>query len=196
MALSLNPRAFAKLQEQPSQAYPIIIRETTGPGRQVVLQGRSLPYRGVAWEGEQRMEVKWYPGSPVGSAQVLGPKYMPTQMEGMWKDAFLASEENRAKLFNFPPVAAAARAGTRAGGGKSFQSSGSVPSAFAERARTLRDAMAIIQKSGQLLYVEWASLARYGFLRRTRFEHEREEDIRWELEFEWLGETAADRKAA
>ena len=110
MALSLNPRAFAKLQEQPSQAYPIVIRETTGPGRQVVLQGRSLPYRGVAWEGEQRMEVKWYPGSPVGSAQVLGPKYMPTQMEGMWKDAFLASEENRAKLFNFPPVAAAARA--------------------------------------------------------------------------------------
>ena len=191
MPLSLNPRALAKLDEPGTPAFPVVIRELTGPSRQIVLQGRSLPYRGVAWEGEQRMEIKWYPGNPVGTAQVLGAKYMPTTMEGMWKDVFLQQQDSRAALANFPAVSGPGRPGSRVVGGKSFQSAGSVPQGYAEKARTLRDAFSLLQKSGQLLRVEWASMARYGFLRRARFEHQNESDIRWELEFEWLGETDA-----
>jgi hypothetical protein len=33
-----------------------------------------MPYTGVAWEGEQHSKLTWYPGNPVATQQVLGPR--------------------------------------------------------------------------------------------------------------------------
>ena len=195
MAIQLNPQSLERLRQPPAQAFPIFISETTGEGRTIVLRGRSLPYRGVTWNSEQRVEVKYFPGNPVGQAQVLGPMWGPTTMRGMWKDAFLFNDDSCADLLNFPAIAAPGLAPGEGGpgtfGGKSFASGGSVPGSTgkARRARTLRDAMYLIQRGGQLLKVEWGSMVRYGFIGRFDADHDREEDIRWEIEFKWIGDT-------
>lgn len=197
MTLQLSKATRDRLAAQDaSRAFPVTIAEVTGPLRSVILRGRSLPYRGVAWEGEQRVEIKWFPGSPVAQSQVLGTTLLQTQMEGVWKDAFLASPDSRAILTNFAPVGPAGTPGARVVGGQSFTSSGAVPGqlGFAERARVLRDAVDQIQRSGQLLRVEWGSMVRYGHLKRARFTHDREEDIAWELEFAWTGTALAAPK--
>lgn len=194
MALALTKATRDRLAAQDqAQAFPFTIQEVTGPLRAVILRGRSLPYRGVPWEGEQRIELKWFPGNPVAQSQVLGVTLLPTTLEGMWKDAFLADPESRAQLVNFAPVGPAGTPGSRLVGGQSFTSSVAVPgqTGFAERARTLRDALDLIWRSGQLLRVEWGSMVRYGHLKRAAWTHEREEDIRWEMEFVWTGTALA-----
>jgi len=197
VTLNLSKATRDRLAAQDAaQAFPVTIAEVTGPLRSVILRGRSLPYRGVAWEGEQRVEIKWFPGSPVAQSQVLGNTLLQTQMEGIWKDAFLAHPDSRAVLTNFAPVGPAGTPGARVVGGQSFTSSGAVPGqlGYAERARVLRDAVDQIQRSGQLLRVEWGSMVRFGHLKRARFTHDREEDIAWELEFAWTGTALAAPK--
>lgn len=196
MVLPVNPQALAKLDTVPSQAFPLFIQETSGDGRTLVLRGRSLPYRGVSWPSELRVNIKYFPGNPTGQAQVLGPSWLPTEMNGMWKDSFLFNDDSRVTLLGFPNVGSAGRPGSTQFGGKSFQSGGSIPGNIGEarRARTVRDAFYILQRAGQLLRVEWGSLVRYGFLREFDPNHDREEDIRWSAKFEWIGDTAAAPK--
>lgn len=195
MPIPLNLAAQAALAQVGTPAPPFTIKETTGPARQVVLRGRSLPYRGVEYSGEQRVETKYFPGNPVATAQVLGHMFLPTVTRGIWKDAFLANDDSRAELRNFPPVAVTARPGSGFSGGPSFASAGSIPGAsgYAETARVLRDAIELIKRSGQLVRVEWGSLVRYGFLKRSTFTHGDptggESDIAWELEWIWIGDT-------
>jgi len=191
--VQLNPQALAKLNQVPAQAFPMFIQETTGEARLIVLRGRSLPYRGVTWNSEQRVEVKYFPGNPVGQAQVLGPMWGPTTMRGMWKDAFLFNDDSAADLLNFPAIAGPGQPGSTVFGGKSFVSGGGIPGGTgqARRARVLRDAFFLIQRAGQLLKVEWGSMVRYGFIKRFDADHDREEDIRWEIEFDWIGDTAS-----
>jgi small basic protein len=195
--LPLSIAAKAKLAQPGPPAPPFTIKETTGGLRTVVLRGRSLPYRGVVYEGEQRVEAKYFPGNPVATAQVLGHMFGPTTIRGIWKDAFLSDATSRAELRNFPPVAATARPGSGFSGGPSFASAGSIPGAmgFAETARVLRDALEMIKRSGQMLRVEWGSLVRFGFLKRTAWTHGDptggESDIAWEMEFTWIGDTAS-----
>ena len=191
--VQLNPQALRKINQPPAQAFPMFISEQTGEGRTIVLRGRSLPYRGVTWNSEQRIKTKYFPGNPVAQAQVLGPMWGPTTMRGMWKDAFLFNDDSAADLLNFPSIAGPGRPGSTQFGGKSFASGGGVPGGTgqARRARVLRDAMWLVQRAGQLLKVEWGSVVRYGFLKRFDADHDREEDIRWEIEFEWIGDTAS-----
>lgn len=180
-------------------AFPFIVRETTGPGRQIVLAGRSLPYQGVNWGGTQRVNINYFPGNPVASAQVIGQTYKPTVITGTWKDVFLLDNgidvnTNAPRLFNFPNIGVAGlppAGGVASIQGQSFPSAGAVPGSlqFANRARTVRDAFELIRRSGQLLRVEWGSIVRFGFLTDTNFTHDREEDIKFELEFSWTGDT-------
>ena len=191
MPLRLLPSTLAKLDQPGSQPYPLIIQELTGPKRTIILRGASLPEETLRVGVEQRAEVKHYPGNPVGTLQVMGPSFLPTTLTGRWEDHFLAQDENYAELINFPAVAPAGRAGSQRTGGASFQSGGAVPTGEARRARTLRDAMFKVCKSGMLVKLQWASIARYGIVKRFEPEHEREEDIRFELEFIWIGDTNA-----
>jgi hypothetical protein len=196
MVLPVNPQALAKLGRSSSTAFPFFIQETTGDARLVVLRGRSLPYRGVGWGSELRVEPKYFPGQPVAQAQVLGPTWTDTTITGMWKDIFLFEDDNRVTLLGFPAIGSAGRPGSTEFGGKSFQSGGSIPGSIGEarRARTVRDAIWLIQRAGQLLRVEWGSIARYGFISSFQADHDREEDIRWEITFKWIGDTDATPK--
>lgn len=196
MPLPVNPQALAKLDRAPAQAFPLIIQEVTGDARTLILRGRSLPYRGVAWGSDLRVETKYFPGQPVAQAQVLGPVWTDTSMRGMWKDAFLFDDESRVTLLGFPAIGAAGRPGSATFGGKSFASGGSIPGGVGEarRARTVRDAFLLLQRAGQLLRVEWGSNVRYGFLKSFVPDHDREEDIRWEMTFTWIGDSSSPPK--
>ena len=195
MALFLNPQALAKEQQLPAVAPPLIVGETSGARRAIVLRGRSLPYRGVAWGGEQRLEVTYFPGNPVAQAQVLGPTWTDTTMRGMWKDAFLGDPDSFAGLLNFPALSSVAQAGSQQTGGKTFHAGGPAPvNQRATTARALRDAFFLIQRAGVLLRVEWGSVVRYGFLATFEADHDREEDIRWEATFRWVGDTSSAPK--
>lgn len=192
--VDLNPAGRFKQAQQPSVAFPFTITETTGDARSLILRGRSLPYRGVNYGAELRVEAKYFPGNPVAQAQVLGSMWLPTTLRGMWKDRFLVNEDSSVTLLNFPKTGLAARPGLIFGGGNSFQSGGALPTNKAQRARVVRDAMFLLQRAGQLLRVEWGSMARFGFIKSFDADHDREEDIRWEIEFLWISDTTASPK--
>ena len=175
-------------------AFPFIVREKDLPGRTIVLQGRSLPYRGTEWGGTMELDVNWFPGNPIAAVQVIGPRESPTTIVGKWKDIFLADAQNRGVLANFPKLTRTATAEAVGRGGDTFQSAGSVPSQFAERARALRDAFRLLRKSGVLVEVEWGSIVRFGFITETVFPHDREEDIDYAITFTFLGDSPSQPK--
>lgn len=195
-------------------APPFIIEETTGPKRSITLRGRSLPYRGLQLGGTQRVTINYFPGNPVGTAQVVGATYEPTTIRGTWKDIFLyqgptpnspllgalgmqaGGSENSALLRNFPALGPAALPDTgnvRTSGGATFTSSGSIPgnTGLAQKARVLRDAFELLRRSGQLLRVQWGSIVRFGFITKAVFSHDREADIQYEIDFSWIGDTSS-----
>lgn len=173
---------------------PFIIAEHTGLKRAIILRGRSLPYRGAAWGGQQQIDLSWFPGNPVGVVQVVGPRWKPLTITGKWKDTFLVDPKNAAELVNFPALAPAATSVGAQFGGNTFLGGPAIPSQRADRARALRDAITLLRKSGSLLRIEWGSLVRYGILTDDNFPHDREEDIDWELEFTITGDTASQPK--
>jgi hypothetical protein len=172
-------------------SFPFIIEQVEAPRRAIILQGRSLPYRNVAWGGTQRLDVSWFPGNPVAVVQVIGPTEKPTSITGMWKDIFLLDPENSAQLANFPGLSPTVAAGGFERGGNTFLSAGSIPDQRAFRARIIRDAIRLLRREGGLVKVEWGSIARFGFISETNFPHLREEDIEYEIQFTWVGDTAA-----
>lgn len=199
---------------------PMVFQETAGALRVVVLKGRSLPYQGATWSGTNRVSVAWFPGNPVGVAQVIGATLEPSTFQGKWKDRFLKGDppgpgfsfgrppglpgdertplkgetaENAPELRNFPPLAPGGL-GLDRGGSTFVAGGGNFPTgniAVAQHARVVRDAFEALRVAGQLLKVQWGSLVRYGFLTRTAFSHDREEDIAWEMELTWVGVTDA-----
>jgi len=194
MPLQLPPAGIVQANFEPAQPFPLTISEVTGSqGRTMIFKGRSLPYRPVAWSGSLRVETKYFPGNPIAQAQVMGPTWPDTTMNGMWKDVFLYEEENWVQLIGFPEIGGPGRPGSRNLGGKSFQSGGAIPgrSGEARRARTVRDAMWMVQRGGQLLRVEWGSIVRFGFIENFEADHDREEDIRFTINFRWIGDTDA-----
>lgn len=175
---------------------PFVIAETNGLKRSIVLRGRSLPYQPINFGGEMSVIIDYFAGNPVAYAQVIGPKYLPTDVTGEWKDIFLFEESNAPYLLGFPPVGAAGKpppagANTILGGSSFTGGSAAAGSQSAYLARTVRDAMEMIRRSGALLRVEWGSIVRYGFLTKAMFPHKREQDIGFELEFQWIGDTDA-----
>lgn len=177
-------------------SFPFIISETNGLRRAIVLRNRSLPYQGVAWGGEQTIDLNWFPGNPVGVVQIIGPRWKAMTVTGKWKDTMLVDESSQAELINFPAIASVATA-VGAGaefGGSTFVGGNAIPLQRASRARVLRDAFTLLRKSGALLRIEWGSLVRYGVLTSDNYPHDREEDIDWEFEFTVTGDTANQPK--
>lgn len=177
-------------------AFPFVIAETNGMKRTIVLRGRSLPRQPITFGGEQSVVIDYFAGNPVAYAQVIGPKYLPTEVTGEWNDIFLFEDGNAPYLLGFPPVGAAGKppppGANSIVAGTSFTSAGATAgSQQAYLARTVRDAMELIRRSGALLRVEWGSIVRYGFLTKAIFPHKREQDIGYELEFQWIGDTDA-----
>ena len=181
-------------------AFPLVIAETNGMKRTIILRGRSLPRQPITFGGEQAVVIDYFSGNPVAYAQVIGPKYLPTEVGGEWNDIFLFEDSNAPYLLGFPPISAAGKppppgANALVAGTSFISGSATAGSQQAYLARTVRDAMDLIRRSGALLRVEWGSIVRYGFLTRATFPHKREQDIGFELEFQWIGDTDAQPKA-
>lgn len=177
-------------------AFPFVIAETNGAKRTIILRGRSLPRQPIVFGGEMAVAIDYFAGNPVAYAQVIGPRYLPTDASGEWNDIFLYEDANAPILLGFPPISTAGKPqpvqGGGVAGGATFTSGGATAGAqSAYLARTARDAMELIRRSGAVLRVEWGSIVRYGFLTRAMFPHKREQDIGFELEFQWIGDTDA-----
>ncbi len=169
----------------------IIIEETEGLYRGIILRGWSLPLAGVPFGTQQRKKINYFNGNPVGQLQINGPQWLPTTINGKWNDVNLQRDDSAAKLINFPGLLPVARAGDFGTSGSTFDSGGAVPYQEARTARALRDAMMRICRGGMLLRFEWGSILRYGVLESFTPTHDREEDLLWEANFEWTGDTAA-----
>lgn len=156
----------------PGNPFGFQIEETTGAQRSIILRGRALPYRDrtVSWEGEQHHRLTWYPGNPVGTLQVLGPREVPTTLGGMWKDRFLRGQ---VEISGFQGLD-----GTTL------------------TAEQLIGAFDQLRVAGNLLRVQWGPMVRNGILHRFRATPDRIEDIVWEAEFVWSGRDDAEAPRA
>lgn len=148
-----------------SQAPGFGIEELDGEQRVVLLQGRALPYQGVAWNTRQRTKKTTYAGNPVATIQVLGPEYENTTIEGMWKERFLPGQivTSTGEEITTPDQAV-----------RLFES-------IAARASSLA--------------VQWGPITRYGVLVNFTHTWIRPQDVRWQAEFEWTGATDIPARA-
>lgn len=124
----------------------------------VLLRGRAMPYQDPSWEAEQRTKLTFYPGNPVGTQQLLGPREQPTSFNGMWKDRFIRGNV------------------LKNGDAGAVQSALDAVALFTE-----------LQRSGKRVRVQWANIVRTGLLSKFTFTPKRTQDIAWEIEFEWSG---------
>lgn len=124
----------------------------------VELRARAMPYQGVAWPVEQHSKLTWYPGNPVATQQLLGPRELSTTFSGMWKSRFIAG----AMVVNGDKQA--------------------VTTAF--QAVQLLERLA---RAGKAVRVQWLGEVRTGIIKRFTPTFDREHDVAWEIEFEWNG---------
>lgn len=160
--------------EAPRPGGSVIIEELgIASPRRITLKSRAMPYQGVAWEGEQGVKTTWYSGNPVASVQVLGPRELPTTMEGMWKDRFL------------PGSILVEDIGGVGGVGGNGSTSLEVLNEGIKLAEDAAQFFHKIRRAGTALRVQWLSETRFGILRHFSAEYDRAQDIRWSAEFEW-----------
>lgn len=179
---------------------PLVIEEINGKKRTLALRERSLPYKGLSLvNGTMKVEITYFPNNPVAFSQVLGPEFGGTTMNGWWKDKYVASQDNAPIANRFPQVTAYGQPTPPKGNlvfGTTFASSGIYPGGtqYLQRSSTIRDAVELIKNSGALLKVEWQDIARFGHLVRTEFKEHDGDEVEWEIEFKWTGQTAAQPK--
>jgi hypothetical protein len=142
-------------------AESFIIRELTGTQREVCLNDNALPYRPVEYDGEQAHVQTWYPGNPVATIQVLGPREGPMTITGMWKTSKLVGA---VKLTGFPDIPNEGDTVT---------------------AEDLVSVFNRIRIAGNQVEVRWASEVRRGLLHRFKPNYHRIEDIEWSMDFVW-----------
>ncbi len=159
-----------------NEAPAMIITELSGERRRILLLGRGLPYRPIAWGGNMRVKTTWYQGNPVATQQVLGPDLDPTVMEGKWKDRFMFGAEvgngafTNAITVNDDPQAV----------------------------RSAEEAVALfhdLRRSGNKLRVVWGPETREGILVFFEAKYDRLQDVAWSAEFEWSSEGESETRA-
>lgn len=155
-----------------SPATTLTLESLTGIQTTLALTARALPYRPVTFAGKQRVEFTWYPGSPVATAQMLGPEEQAITLRGFWKERFLAApaqfanEAAPAALLNNVPIPTAVE---------------------------LTAAVDELRRTGQLYRLTWDELVRVGYITSFSQTWHNRHDCEWELEFTPIsqGETVA-----
>jgi len=142
-------------------AESFIIRELSGTRREVRLSGRALPYRPVEFQGEQAHAQTWYPGNPVATIQVLGPREGPLSISGAWKTSKL---EGAVKLTGFDDI----------------PNEGNTVSA-----EDLVQVFHRMRIAGNTIEVRWGPEVRRGIIHRFTPNYQRVEDVEWTLDFVW-----------
>ena len=139
-------------------------------GHTLRLDGRALPYRPLSFDGEMRAEFTHYPGSPIATVQVLGPKENKTTIKGMWKDRFIKTSSD----LGIPIVGQTGMA----------HYDGMLVSNVVDLVKVTDG----FRRRGQLLEVSWGEFVRQGIMTKFHFDILRDEDIEWEMEFEWMSQ--------
>lgn len=149
------------------------ITELTGSRRSVILRDRALPYRPVAWPGEQRYKKTNYSGNTVATVQVLGPNEIDTEIHGTWKTKFIGS---MVTLWGFDDLAEEGDAIT---------------------AEIMDQVFERLRIGGNLIRVTWEGKVRRGILARFEASYMRKEDLEWRATFVWtqIGDAPAPRAA-
>lgn len=138
----------------------LTITELHGRERTIVLSGASMPERGASWGAEQRIANTWPAGSPEATQQVLGAIETASDWKGVWRRTYLGRN---------PVMVSVGGSDTRI-----------------IQPHIVRDLFFDVLRQGSLLLVSWKTLARHGRLRKVNCPHDREEDIQWEMSFEWM----------
>lgn len=179
------------IEFQPSS--PVTIEQTTGPKRAMVFKGPAGGiYRPLQLPRIQRVVTIFNPGSPTANQQVLGPTFEPTIIRGSWKDKRLGlnNEANGVDLLNFPPLSPGALSPTGVASGSSFVGTAAFPARQpAKLARVVADAVELMLAEGQQIRFAWDQYVRYGVIKRFVPDWERINDVFWEIELEWSGNT-------
>lgn len=149
---------------------PFVIKELTGPRRELRLTGRALPYRPLQFSGTQRVEVSYYAGNPVATSTVTGSEEGDTTIQGKWKDKYIRS-------------AATVTTPTTTRGGPATVSGTRVDTVAA-----LVNLVDDMRMAGQLLEVSWGHITRRGHI--TSFSHtwDNLNDCEWSLAFKWTSQ--------
>ena len=140
------------------------IVESTGKKRGIRLMGRGLPYKPLEFSTNQRVEVTWLPGTPSGTATILGPTEGETMINGVWKRRFIDSFAERLDGES-PPI----------------QMDGA-----AVRFEDVIPLFDEICRIGGLLEVVWGDEIRFGFLATFRRRWLDVNDVEWEMQFKWI----------
>lgn len=173
-------------------ANEIRISENTGPGRAIVLRGRSMPQVGdqpIEFGVQQRGKVNYPPLNPVADVSLVGAVWLPTEMSGFWDDKDLWRDENAPTLTGFSPVVGATPAQNLR---INNQKSSGVVSASGSRARQtmqLVEAFWTILRSSQELTFTWHTIWRTCIIREFVPGLVRPERAEWRMRFEWTGDT-------
>ncbi len=170
-----------------------VIKERTGDARTLTLRERALPYRPFELSGTQRNSIDWYPGSPIGVAQVYGAKEEPTTINGQWKDKFLAYVDTRTQLVELAPASLSysGPSGIKDDFGDEVIS---VTDRNIQTARELVKVVDDMRRKGQEVEVSWLDQTRRGIIERFTVKWTTGHDCEWELAFAWIsqGESLQD----
>lgn len=139
------------------------ITELTGSRRSIVLSDRALPYRPLEVDGEQAVVQRWYPGQPVATLQVLGPREGDWEIKGTWKTRFLAAK-GMVDLRGFDDI----------------DNTGGLITA-----EDLVEVFDRVRRAGNDLEVTWGPEVRRGILKRFKPGWLRTEDVEWSCGFVW-----------
>jgi len=141
---------------------PLRIIELTGSRREIELSDRALPYRPVAWAGEQRIERTLYPGNPVATVQVLGPDETTLELHGRWKDRFIG--QGMVTLTGWDDI---------------------IPQGTTPTVQDLGAVFHALRRSGNHLEVTWGPEVRRGVLTRFEVSWHRLDIAEWSMRFDW-----------
>lgn len=159
------------------------IKEIEGQGRVVILTGRAMPARPFTLKGTQRMEVTFYQGNPIGSAQVQGPEEGESSLRGKWNDRFIKNAQTTpAIVIGFDDTT-----------GEALVSRQNLPPAVVDGTPVI-DVMDLaktfdsIRREGALCEVTWDEITRIGLLKDFTQTWHRRQDLEWEMTFAWLSQ--------
>ncbi len=167
--------------------------EGASVGRALTMRGSALPFMGAEWGFENVLVTTWYPGNAAeATQQLLGPRELPSTWEGEWKRTLLGRH----------PVL--------------YRDEGGNIQHLVEP-HLVREVLEDMGRKGQRLRVTWSvqgntlvgsssdpgrtlhnedvKIVREGRIKSFKTPIDRHTDIRWTVEFAWLGRGGRAQKA-
>lgn len=142
------------------------IIELSGRKRELILSGRSMPFKPATLGGVRLKIVKEsYPGNPVASAQVVTTEETDSTLGGRWSDRHLTTS------------------------GKVFWNSDGNGLLPLVRAEDVWNAFESLCRAAQLVKLEWGSVFRVGFLSEVSPSWNMREEVEWNGTFTWISRT-------